>query len=336
MRVYDIIALNEELDVKPGVLGSDGKPVSWQVVDNQTGRVAQTFSGPDADGKAEEFRDAENARRKGGKPADSKADPNAKTDPKEKVPKKSSTVGRVAQAAAQTTVGKAVKYSFKGLMVFGRAIGFSQLPGYIDTYQGIQANIYYKHEQAIKSGVDKTVARDQFDAESRAAFGQWVANSAIVPNAVALIVAGAKSGTKFVAKVRAANAASTAATALTGPGILVGIVKWVLVEGAIQAVSWALSREAVATAVFNYFLKSSHDEMMEMLYESADFGERVGSLLGLASDKDNNAALRDVQTAMKMSPMGMAADQATGNQVNVKAAPRADAPASGLSGNVPD
>ena len=263
-----------------------------------------------------------------------KIDPNAKPD--EKVPKKSSTVGRVAQAAAQTKVGKAVKYSFKGLMVFGRAIGFSQLPGYIDTYQGIQANIYYKHEEAIKSGVDKTVARDQFDAESRASFGQWVANSAIVPNAVALIVAGAKSGTKFVAKVRAANAASTAATALTGPGILVGIVKWVLVEGAIQAVSWALSREAVATAVFNYFLKSSHDEMMEMLYESADFGERVGSLLGLASDKDNNAALRDVQTAMKMSPMGMAADQATGNQVNVKAAPRADAPASGLSGNVPD
>ena len=334
MRVYDIIALNEELDVKPGVLGSDGKPVSWQVVDNQTGRVAQTFSGPDADGKAEEFRDAENARRKGGKPADSKADPNAKPD--EKVPKKSSTVGKVAQAAAQTKVGKAIKYSFKGLMVFGRAIGFSQLPGYIDTYQGIQANIYYKHEEAIKSGVDKTVARDQFDAESRAAFGQWVANSAIVPNAVALIVAGAKLGTKFVAKVRAANAASTAATALTGPGILVGIVKWVLVEGAIQAVSWALSREAVATAVFNYFLKSSHDEMMEMLYESADFGQRVGSLIGLVSNDETSAALRDVQTAMKMRPMGMAADQATGNQVNVKAAPRADAPASGLSGNVPD
>ena len=334
MRVYDIIAINEDLDIRPStILGADGKPSGYEVFDtNNPKQSIQKFTGPGADGKAEEFRDAENAKRRG------VSSNSKKTPPKEKVPGKSDLAGRITQAVAETTVGKAIKWSFRALMVFGRAIGFSQLPGYIDTYQSIQANIYYKHAQAIEQGVDKKVARDQFDAESRAAFGQWVANSAIVPNAVALIVAGAKAASKsqFVAKIRAVNTASTAATALTGPGILVGIVKWVMVEGAIQAVAWALSREAVASAVFNYFLSSAHDEMMGALYKAADIGEIVGSGIGLVSKDESNAALRVVQTAMDMSPMAKASDQATGKQVNVKAPPRADAPASGLSGNVPD
>ena len=37
-----------------------------------------------------------------------------------------------------------------------------------------------------------------------------------------------------------------------------------------------------------------------------------------------------------MDPMRKGAEQAIGKQVNVKAPPRADAPTSGLSGNVPD
>ena len=334
MRVYDIIALYEELDVKPGVLGADGKPISWQVIDQQTGRVAQTFSGADADGKAEEFRDAENAKRRGvSSGSKSSAEPDSpKIDPK-KTPAKSDLAGRITQAVAETTVGKAIKIGFKLFMVFGRAIGFSQLPGHIDTYQSIQSAIYYKHAQAIENGVDKKVARDQFDAESRAAFGQWVANSAIVPNGVALIVAGARaaSSSQFIAKIRGINAASTAATALTGPGILLGIVKWVMVEGAIQAVAWALSREAVATVVFNYFLKSSYDEMMGTLYTAADIGQFVGNSIAQIS---TDAAYTDVQTAMKMRPMKTAGDQAIGKQVNVNAPRRPDAPPGGLT--VPD
>lgn len=332
MRVYDIISVNEELDIRPStILGADGKPSGFEVFDTDNPKQPlQKFIGPGSDGKAEEFRDAENAKRRG------VSSGSKKPTPKQKVPAKSSTIGKITQAAAETTVGTIVRRSFKGLMIFGRAIAFSQLPGHIDTYQGMQANIYYKHQQAIERGEDKNTARDQFDAESRAAFGQWVANSAIVPNAVALIVAGAKAGTAFVAKIRAANAASTAATALTGPGIIVGIVKWVMVEGAIQAVSWALSREAVAYAVFNYFLKSSHDEMMKGLYAAADFGQMVGSSIGSLGSDDTSAALRDVQTAMKMRPMDDASKTSIGQQVDVKAAPRADAPASGLSGNVPD
>jgi hypothetical protein len=260
MRVYDIIALNEELDVKPGVLGSDGKPVSWQVVDNQTGRVAQTFSGPDADGKAEEFRDAENARRKGGKPTDSKADPKKPVKDTEPSPKN--------KTLAQKIAGSAVNSGFRNVLRIGRAIGFSQLPGFVEDYQLIQADLYARYVQAIENGNDPKVAKQEFEALSKAAFGQWVLSSGVITLGAEIIVRTAKAGTeasiKLVKAIRAWNAGTTAAAAATGVGLLPGIIKFVLVEGAIWAVSYALASEAVAKSVFKYFVGSSYDASIQL------------------------------------------------------------------------
>ena len=64
MRIIDVITLKEELDIRPStVLGADGKPTSWHVFDTDAKRSIQTFTGKDAEGKAEEFRDRERARR---------------------------------------------------------------------------------------------------------------------------------------------------------------------------------------------------------------------------------------------------------------------------------
>jgi hypothetical protein len=337
MRVYDIIALNEELDVKPGVLGSDGKPVSWQVVDKQTGRVAQTFSGPDADGKAEEFRDTENAKRRGGKPQDPKTDP--KADPKK--PVKDTEPSPKNKTLAQKIAGSAVNSGFRNVLRIGRAIGFSQLPGFVEDDQLIQADLYARYVQAIENGNDPKAAKQEFEALSKAAFGQWVLSSGVITLGAEIIVRAAKAGTeasvKLVKAIRAWNAGTTAAAAATGVGLLPGVIKFVLVEGAIWAVSYALASEAVAKSVFKYFVGSSYDESIKLLYQSANLGQAVGSgIANIVGDDETKAAWRDVKNAMGMDPMRKGAEQAIGKQVNVKAPPRADAPTSGLRGNVPD
>jgi hypothetical protein len=64
MRIIDVITLTEELDIRPStILGADGKPQSWHVFDTEAKRSIQTFTGKDAEGKAEEFRDRERAKR---------------------------------------------------------------------------------------------------------------------------------------------------------------------------------------------------------------------------------------------------------------------------------
>jgi hypothetical protein len=331
MRVYDIIALNEELDVKPGVLGSDGKPVSWQVVDNQTGRVAQTFSGPDADGKAEEFRDAENARRKGGKPADSKADSKTPLKDTEPSPKNKTLSQKISRFAAKT--------AFNNLLRIGRAIGFSQLPSYVEEYQLLQADLHARYLQAIQNGMPEQQARAELDALSKAAFGQWVAGSGVITLGAELIVKLAAAGGGAVVKaIRTWNAGTSIAAGATGVGLLPAIIKFVLVEGAIWAVAAALTYTSVAKAVFTYFVGASHDLYIKALYSAADLGAVVGSgLTKIVSDDETRAAWRDVQAAqdtMGMDPMRKQSRQAIGGDVDVKRdAGKSAAP---LSSQIPD
>jgi hypothetical protein len=64
MRVIDVITLQEELEIRPGtILGTDGKPTTWHVFDTDSKTSIQSFTGKDAEGRAEEFRDAERAKR---------------------------------------------------------------------------------------------------------------------------------------------------------------------------------------------------------------------------------------------------------------------------------
>jgi hypothetical protein len=64
MRIIDVITLKEALEIRPStILGADGKPQSWHVFDTDAKRSIQTFTGKDAEGKAEEFRDRERAKR---------------------------------------------------------------------------------------------------------------------------------------------------------------------------------------------------------------------------------------------------------------------------------
>lgn len=93
MKVFEIIApLNEEIEMRPsGVMGPDGKikpflgpdgktPLGYEVYDTETKKVIQRFTGADAAGKAEEFRDK--ARRSSGGSKSSK-----KTKPSERIKK---------------------------------------------------------------------------------------------------------------------------------------------------------------------------------------------------------------------------------------------------------
>jgi hypothetical protein len=327
MRVYDIITLKEELDVKPGVLGSDGKPISWQVVDKQTGRVAQTFSGPDADGKAEEFRDTENAKRRGGKPQDTKTDPNAEPSPDKK-------------NKAKRTTQSVFKRSFKWTAKVGLLAGISAWEQ-LDQYQSIQSDLYARYLEQVEKGQDPKLAKEEFLKLSRAAFGQWAASSALVPAVVQGIVSAAKLGAagikSIVSSIRSWNVATTAASAATGPGFIAGVVKFIAVEGAIYAVIWALQREAVAKTVFLKILEDEYSTVLEGLIFAAGTTDVVANIpiagYNLVAPDTAKVAYVDVQKAVDMRPMDKAAGQSAGQNVDTKAPPERTG---GLATRVPD
>lgn len=331
MRVYDIISVNEALDIRPStILGADGKPSGFEVFDTDNPKQPlQKFTGPGSDGKAEQFRDAENAKRRG-----------VSSGPKSNnVPLKDKTPTPKNKTIAQKAVGVAVKTGFRNLLRVGRVIGFSQLPRHVEDYQIMQINLYAQYLKAKEDGMDPLAAKQQFEALSKAAFGQWVLSSAIIPLGAELIVRSAKAGIKgtsnLVKSIRAANTGTTVAAAATGVGLLPGVIKFILVEGAIWAVSYALASEAVAKTVFKYFVGSSYDASIQLLYQSANLGQAAGSgIANLVGDAETKAAWRDVKNAMKMDPMDTASGQAIGNQQDVDAAPRSGS--SSLSANVPD
>jgi len=61
MKVFEITTLNEEFDVKKGVLGPDGKPM-WTVIDKETGNVVKRYQGGGAEEDAVRDMDNRNAK----------------------------------------------------------------------------------------------------------------------------------------------------------------------------------------------------------------------------------------------------------------------------------
>jgi hypothetical protein len=282
MRVYDIIALNEELDVKPGVLGSDGKPVSWQVVDKQTGRVAQTFSGPDGDGKAEEFRDAENAKRRGvsSGPAasktdpatDPKTDPNAKTAPPEKFENK-----------WQKFMGsKWVKFLAK--------------------YAGINAAVYVQLRRDLEKiyndyWVAKTISEEEYEKRSKALFGAFVA-TVLSPLLIKAMTSGAK---LFLSGFRTWNAASSLVMGSTILGGGIAVLKFVLFEAAAWVAIIALSTSSSVQKVFTDWIIEgfASDYMAEFSNLAKGTVQTIGSAL---DSKTVYNASRDLESMVNLSP----------------------------------
>jgi hypothetical protein len=224
--------------------------------------------------------------------------------------------------------------SFMNLYRVGKMIGFSQLPQVVGEYQLLQAQILIKYQREVESGVDEKTARANFEAESHAAFGQWVASSGVITlGAEAIVKLAAKGGGAVVTAIRSWNAGTSIAAGATGVGLLPAIIKFVLIEGAVLAVTYALSYMSVAKSVFTYLLGASHDFYIKALYASADMGQVTGSYLSdIVGDEETRAAWRDVKNAMGMDPMRKQTQQAIGGAVEVK--PNAGKAAPSLSSYV--
>ena len=276
MRVYDIIALNEELDVKPGVLGSDGKPVSWQVVDKQTGRVAQTFSGPDADGKAEEFRDTENAKRRGGKPQDPKTDP--KADPK-------------------TKTAPPEKFESKWQKFMG-----SKWVKFLAKYAGINVSVYMQLRRDLEKvyndyWVAKTITEDEYEKRSKAIFGTFVA-ATLSPLLIRAMVSGAK---LFLSGFRTWNAASSLVMGSTILGGGIAVLKFVLFEAAAWVAIIALSTSSSVQRVFSEWIIEGL--LGDYMAEFSNLAKGTVQTIGTALDnKTVYNASRDLERMVNLSP----------------------------------
>jgi hypothetical protein len=89
MKILEITKLYEEFDIRPTrTVDARGNPMGYEVFDKDSPRSAvQTFTGGDAEGKAEEFRDRENAKlRQRQQPTQQQSDP--KPEPTNDKPKK--------------------------------------------------------------------------------------------------------------------------------------------------------------------------------------------------------------------------------------------------------
>jgi len=121
MKVYEIL---ETFELQPAqTLTSTGsKTQAFNVIDTKTGQPVKTFQGPDAAGKAEEYRDQQNKLRNANKPkkdTDTDSDTDKKTK-KTKVPVKKQGVLKI--------VGKGL---VKAFMIGGKLVGGGSLVGTI-------------------------------------------------------------------------------------------------------------------------------------------------------------------------------------------------------------
>ena len=100
MKVYEIL---ETFQLEPAqLLDKNAKPIkAYNVIDTKTGQPVKTFQGPDAAGKAEEYRDQQNKLRNANKTKPVSKDTDTDTDKKSKTPKVNKQAGikmRVAKA----------------------------------------------------------------------------------------------------------------------------------------------------------------------------------------------------------------------------------------------
>ena len=291
MRVYDIIALNEELDVKPGVLGSDGKPVSWQVVDKQTGRVAQTFSGPDGDGKAEEFRDAENAKRRGvsSGPAASKTDPatDPKTDPKAKTAPREKYENKWQRFMGSKWVKFLAKYAGINVAV------------YVQLRRDLEKiyNDFWVNNTA-KPGTEEYRRKEaEYETRSKALFGTFVA-TVLSPLLIKAMTTGAK---LFLSGFRTWNALSSLVMGSTILGGGIAVLKFVLFEAAAWVAIIALSTSSSVQKVFTDWIIEgfASDYMAEFSNLAKGTVQTIGSAL---DSKTVYNASRDLESMVNLSP----------------------------------
>tara|TARA_B100002019_G_scaffold289441_1_gene305044 strand:+ start:65 stop:1093 length:1029 start_codon:yes stop_codon:yes gene_type:complete len=121
MKVYEIL---ETFELQPAqTLTSTGsKTQAFNVIDTKTGQPVKTFQGPDAAGKAEEYRDQQNKLRNANKPkkdTDTDSDTNKKTTKTTKVKNKQGVL---------KIVGKGLGKAF---MIGGKLVGGGSLVGTI-------------------------------------------------------------------------------------------------------------------------------------------------------------------------------------------------------------
>ena len=118
MKVFEIL---ETFELQPAqTLTSTGsKTQAFNVIDTKTGQPVKTFQGPDAAGKAEEYRDQQNKLRNANKPKKD-TDTDSDTDNKSKKP---STKVKVKKQGILKTVGKGLGKAF-ALGTGGSLVGF--------------------------------------------------------------------------------------------------------------------------------------------------------------------------------------------------------------------
>ena len=132
MLVNEIL---ETFELKPsGLLDKSGNK-SFNVIDNNTGKTVKTFTGPNAAGQAEQYRDVENKklRKAGIKVGDKTVNAPDETKPKAKV-KKPGIIKRTAKLGGRLVKAVVKQNVWLAPFVLGNAKLVSYADGYINNY----------------------------------------------------------------------------------------------------------------------------------------------------------------------------------------------------------
>lgn len=132
MLVNEIL---ETFDLKPSGLLDKGGNKSFNVIDNNTGKTVKTFTGPNAAGQAEQFRDVKNKelRKAGVKVGDKTVNAPDETKPKAKV-KKPGMLKRTANLGGRLVKTVVKQNVYLAPFVLGNAKLVSYADGYINNY----------------------------------------------------------------------------------------------------------------------------------------------------------------------------------------------------------
>ena len=303
MKVLDVIALKEELDIRQ-VSGG------FEVFDTDTGnRAPNTIIYPD-EGSAETSRDRMRAAQSGNnrqQPANDQDSANRPANDQDNQSKRN----QIKQTFKEKWGTRFVKLArfLKGL----RAVtGTATILTMYDEHADRQAELLAVY-LAGSDGAGNTLTEEEYLETSKREYETWLASLALVAGgALAQTAAVSRGARRILQFLRGINVATSTPMLVAGPwGAAAAIVKFVLFEAASWAAIWVLSRKESAEAVVAWLIyheagdswKTLAGDIVEIGTEYGAAGaEFVGSNVGrLAAAGSDAAGLPELSQSIERS-----------------------------------
>ena len=306
MNIFEIVSLNENIERVPAV------PGMYRVIyPDEMGRVPDIVQGQEAaqrkyDTEVDKWNSLSDERKRAERERQRIQDRNNKErarEARERERQKTDTPAKRTQFANGWK--RAIRRATASVS-FLSAITLSD-----EVYDQMLDRAIEVHGTYVEGGFSNNEFENGvlYEQAMRQVVGTWAIARAYADfrTAIFAILLGS-SAIRFFRGVRAANTASTLASAFTGPGFLVGLIKWLVIEGGVWAAIYLLktseeARDFFARWIFTSFwwpaFASASASYLEL--RAGVFDAVVNDLMNMDSASIRQAA-QDYRSAADMSP----------------------------------